>query len=73
MDPASAGVIGLLPGHLSERIVPVGNAAGEGAKMALLNHQELERTDMLVRRIEFVELAADPEFQDCFVDELELA
>lgn len=70
MNPESAAAIGLLPLSLRERVEPVGNAAGEGAKIALLNTDELEVTDKLVKRIQFVELAASPEFQDCFVDEL---
>lgn len=71
MDPESACDIGLLPGCLRERIEPVGNAAGEGAKLALLNKKELEKTKELMNCVDFLELAVVPEFQDCFVDELE--
>ena len=70
MDPKSAAMIGMLPVSLLEHITPVGNAAGEGAKIALLNCRERKEMDQVVRNIEFVELAASPEFQDCFVDEL---
>lgn len=71
MDPAGACRIGMLPGILKDRIIPVGNAAGEGAKLALLNNEELERAERLARHTEFLELAALPEFQDEFVDQLE--
>lgn len=71
MDPAGACRIGMLPGILKDRIIPVGNAAGEGAKLALLNKEELKRAERLARHTEFLELAALPEFQDQFVDELE--
>lgn len=71
MDPASAGAIGLIPPSLVERIRPIGNAAGEGAKIALLNAEEWQLADRLTAAVDFVELAALPEFQDCFVDELE--
>lgn len=71
MDPAGACRIGMLPGVLKDRIIPVGNAAGEGAKLALLNKEELKRAERLARHTEFLELAALPEFQDQFVDELE--
>ena len=70
MNPASACAIGLLPPELEHLVEPVGNAAGEGAKIALLNTDELEATDRLVRGIHFLELAASAEFQDTFVDEL---
>lgn len=71
MDPKGACRIGMLPGILEDRIIPVGNAAGEGAKLALLNKEELARAERLARHTEFLELAALPEFQDQFVDELE--
>ena len=70
MNPVSAGKIGLLPASLVKKVKPVGNAAGEGAKIALVNEKEMLDMDELVRKIEFVELAASPEFQDCFIDEL---
>jgi uncharacterized 2Fe-2S/4Fe-4S cluster protein (DUF4445 family) len=70
MDPVSAGVIGMLPKRLTGRIHPIGNAAGEGARIALLDGEAFEESERLARRIDFVELAASPEFQDYFVDEL---
>lgn len=71
LDPKSACGIGLLPYELLDRIVPVGNAAGEGAKIALKNREELEETRLLSEKINFIELASLPEFQDCFIDQLE--
>ena len=71
MNPSSACLIGLIPESMQDRMVPVGNAAGEGAKIALINRSELKNSDRMAREISFVELAASPEFQDCFVDELE--
>jgi len=71
MDPKSACDIGLLPYSLRDRVVPVGNAAGEGAKIALQNAGELNKTVQLMNQVDFLELAALPEFQDCFIDELE--
>ena len=70
MDPVSAGKIGLLPAALVEKVKPVGNAAGEGAKIALVNEREMLEMDELVRKIDFVELAASADFQDYFIDEL---
>lgn len=70
MDPVSAGKIGLIPAALVKEVKPVGNAAGEGAKIALVNEKEMLEMDELVRKIDFVELAASAEFQDHFIDEL---
>lgn len=73
MNPKSACAIGLLPAQAADRIYPVGNAAGEGAKLALQNKQEASRTLTLMEQVEFLELAAVPDFQDCFIDELEFS
>ena len=70
MDPVSAGKIGLLPAALVKKVKPVGNAAGEGAKIALVNEREMLEMDELVGKIDFVELAASGNFQDYFIDEL---
>lgn len=70
MNPASAERIGMLPASLSGKVRAVGNAAGEGAKIALVNKKERREIEKTVKNIEFVELAASPEFQDCFLDGL---
>ena len=51
--------------------MPVGNAAGRRGENALLNTEELDKTVQLMDQVDFLELAALPEFQDCFIDELE--
>ena len=70
MDPVSAGKIGMIPAALVKKVKPVGNAAGEGAKIALVNEKEMLEMDEVVRKIEFMELAASADFQDYFIDEL---
>ncbi len=71
MSPDSACAIGLLPQELRDRIEPIGNAAGEGSKIAALNKEEFHHCDQMARQTEFLELATHPDFQDCYVDELE--
>lgn len=70
MRAASACRIGLIPRELSGKIRMIGNAAGEGARIAVLNEEEYSRCDDLIGRIEFLELAADPDFNDTYLDEL---
>jgi uncharacterized 2Fe-2S/4Fe-4S cluster protein (DUF4445 family) len=70
MDPDSACYIGLLPRQLGGRIRCMGNAAGVGAKAAILNQKEFERANRLAERVEFAELAASVEFQEIFVEEM---
>ncbi|MDY2628682.1 MAG: ASKHA domain-containing protein [Lachnospiraceae bacterium] len=71
MEPHSACGIGMIPGELENRIVPVGNAAGEGAKIAALNYDEYKRCQKIAAECEFLELATHPDFQDTFVDLME--
>ena len=70
INPDSACAIGLIPAELRERIVPVGNAAGAGARLALMNAAAWADADALARSTEFLELATLPEFQDEFVEQL---
>lgn len=73
MDAGNACEIGLIPYALKDRITPIGNAAGEGSKLAVVNRGEYEYACQLAREAEFIELATENEFQDTFVDELEFA
>ena len=71
MKPSSACGIGLIPKELKENVVAVGNAAGQGAKISLLSVEEYKRAEKLSMSMDYLELAADPAFQDVFVDQLE--
>jgi len=68
LDPAAALAIGLFPALPLERIAGVGNAAGSGAILALLNQTQRRRAQALAAAMEYLELAACPGFQDCFVE-----
>ena len=71
MSPHSACGIGMIPTELEDRIVPIGNAAGEGAKIAALNIDEFRRCMSISTGSDFLELATHPDFQDTFVDLME--
>jgi len=73
MNPASACRIGMIPPVLRERVVPIGNAAGEGAKACALNRDIYRYSQDLAKGTEFLELASMPQFQDMFVDCLEFS
>ena len=60
--------IGMLAPVPVDRIEKVGNAAVEGARIALLSEAERERIDALAQRIEHVELELEPDFFELFVD-----
>ena len=73
LDPDSACGIGLLPEVLRDRIVPVGNAAGAGARLAVLSEREFARAEDMASKAGFLELATEPDFMDVYVDEMSYA
>ncbi len=73
LDPRSACGIGLLPETLRSRIVPVGNAAGMGARLAALSQEEFCRAERMAKQADFLELAAERDFMDVYVDEMSFA
>jgi len=68
----SAVRIGLLPGVPLERIEFVGNAASIGAQMALISDHCRRQCKELARKIQYVEIAHDPDFADVFADSMRL-
>jgi uncharacterized 2Fe-2S/4Fe-4S cluster protein (DUF4445 family) len=67
----SAIGIGLLPALPLEKVKTIGNAAGDGAKMALLSVEERARADSLAKRAEHMELSTKKEFQEEFIKGLD--
>ena len=63
-----AMVLGLIPDAVLEQVSSAGNAAGTGARIALLNAQSRNTIENLVNNIEKIETAMEPKFQDYFVD-----
>jgi len=68
INPRNARRIGLLPDVPLERIRSIGNAAAIGAQMTLISNQSRKASNDLARRIEYLEIAHQPEFQDVFAD-----
>ena len=66
----SALRIGLLPDVPLERIVFVGNAASSGARMALVSQHYRDKSREIAKKIEYVEIAHEPNFQDVFADSI---
>jgi len=70
LSPAAAIRIGLVPGVPVARVVPAGNVAGEGAKMALLSLRERAGGLALLEEVRYVELSDRADFNDRFVERL---
>ena len=63
-----AMVLGLIPDCALDQVSSAGNAAGTGARIALLNNQSRGTIESLVTNIEKIETAMEPKFQQYFVD-----
>jgi len=72
IDPKYAMVLGLIPDCELTEVKAVGNAAGTGALMALLNRDHRREIEREVARIEKVETALEPGFQQLFIDAMAL-
>ena len=67
IHPDAARIIGLVPAVPLDRIRAVGNAAGEGAKIALLSYREREAAEAMPSRVEYIELSGREDFNDIFM------
>ena len=68
IDVKYAMVLGLVPDCALEHVTSAGNAAGTGARIALLDRSARPEIERTVRRIEKVETAVEPRFQAHFVE-----
>ncbi len=66
LDAQSGLDIGMFPRVERRKIRQVGNAAGAGARMALLSVAQREHAIQIARQIEYIELTAEKEFQSEF-------
>lgn len=70
MDADNLLAIGLLPDIKREKVVNIGNAAAEGAMMALLSRDYLGEAVRIKQQVRTLELANQPDFQDVFLGNL---
>jgi uncharacterized 2Fe-2S/4Fe-4S cluster protein (DUF4445 family) len=68
IDVKYAMVLGLIPDCALDKVSSAGNAAGTGARIALLNKAARDEIEAVVRRIEKIETAVEPKFQQHFVE-----
>jgi uncharacterized 2Fe-2S/4Fe-4S cluster protein (DUF4445 family) len=68
IDPLHALILGLVPDAPIDQVGPAGNAAGTGALIALLSGEARREIEAVVRRVEKIETAIEPRFQEHFVD-----
>jgi len=67
INVASAIEIGMLPSLPLARFLQAGNAAGMGAKLALISVKQRAQAQALTSRVRYIELASAPDFEHSFV------
>tara|TARA_B100000676_G_scaffold272437_1_gene290445 strand:- start:17081 stop:19141 length:2061 start_codon:yes stop_codon:yes gene_type:complete len=68
IDTKYAMILGMIPDCDLLKVGSAGNAAGTGARIALLSAKMREELEEQVRRIEKIETAVEPKFQEHFID-----
>jgi uncharacterized 2Fe-2S/4Fe-4S cluster protein (DUF4445 family) len=71
LSPQSLLRTGLLPPIDVERIIALGNSAGQGAKLVLRNRRNMQRLQQLIERINYVELSFIKEFSHRFITHMQ--
>jgi uncharacterized 2Fe-2S/4Fe-4S cluster protein (DUF4445 family) len=70
LNTKNAMRIGLLPRIDPQKIVFVGNSSLAGARAMLLSEPVRKGAESLLKKIQYISLATDPRFQECFIDSL---
>ena len=68
IDVKYARVLGMIPDCELSQVASAGNAAGTGARIALLDSRSRSTIEAIVRRVEKIETALEPRFQAHFVE-----
>ncbi|HEY4974084.1 MAG TPA: ASKHA domain-containing protein [Steroidobacteraceae bacterium] len=68
IDVKYAMVLGMIPDCELSQVASAGNAAGTGARIALLDARSRPLIEAIVRRVEKIETALEPRFQTLFVE-----
>jgi uncharacterized 2Fe-2S/4Fe-4S cluster protein (DUF4445 family) len=72
IDREASLTLGLFPDVPIEKVVVVGNAAGDGARMALLNKAKRTEANERARWVEFLEIATEPAFEKEFMQAMHI-
>jgi len=72
IDREASLTLGMFPDCAIEKVYAVGNAAGDGARMALLNRGKRREANERARWVEFIEIATDPNFEKEFMQAMHI-
>jgi len=68
----SALLLGMFPDVDLGDVKVVGNAAGDGARICLLDRAQRKEADRWARQVKYVELTIDPDFQQIFMEAMQI-
>ena len=72
IDPEEAMILGMFPDCDLKKVYAVGNAAGDGARIALLDRDKRAEADDIAQKVEYVELTIEPDFQNEFMEAMQI-
>ncbi|MFP6744345.1 MAG: ASKHA domain-containing protein [Alphaproteobacteria bacterium] len=72
IDVKHAMVLGMIPDCPLNKVAAAGNAAGTGARIALLNRAARTEIETVVRGVKKIETAVEPRFQEHFINAMAL-
>lgn len=72
VDKTKALIMGLFPDCDLENVYAVGNAAGDGARAALLNREKRAEANWVSRNVEYIELTVEEDFQQQFMEAMQV-
>ena len=68
---SSATALGLIPSELKDKVIKIGNGAGIGAKLSLLNQKLSRMAEEIADQVDYIELSSHSDFQKIFMQEME--
>ena len=72
VDRKKALIMGLFPDCELEKILSVGNAAGDGCRAALLNRKKRKEADWVAKNVKYIELTVEGDFQKEFIGAMQI-
>ena len=72
INTEAAMILGMFPDCDLKNVYAVGNAAGDGARIALLNREKRVEADEIARKVEYIELTIEEDFQKEFIEALHI-
>ncbi|MCF8009364.1 MAG: ASKHA domain-containing protein [Halanaerobiales bacterium] len=70
INPDNACFIKMIPNCLKDKIIQIGNGAGTGAKIYLLNKNAKREAENIIKKVKYIELSINKEFQTEYIKKM---